>query len=379
MRREEPLAPMTEPNARSSTLYSPWEKFADTLTGATRHELSVVFREMSELIGAGVRISDAFAVLIPGVQVPQITMALLQAEALVNHGERLSRSFAASPEVFPEIVVQMMGVAETSGKLPEVLEKLAAYFERQYMLYLKLRSALTYPLFIFGLCMAIVIIAPGFMLKGIFTMLEDMGAEIPMSTRALMLLSSLIRNPFAWFAGAGAGYIALRFYSQRMSHRENRLKRDAWLLRLPVIGPCLQHVALQQFATMLGLMYGSGVSIMRALEMAGRSVNNVAFEDAAMRTATQLSLGISLPRALAKTKLFPRAHLHFIEVGVEVGDLADMLTQCAWLSELQINDSIDTALAALEPGVLAFMGIVVGFIALATIGPLLEAMQRMAL
>lgn len=355
------------------------DRTRDLFSGSTRYEMAVLFRSLAELIESGVLISNAVAVIRPSLESVPMKLALHQVEMSVSRGLTPSQAFSLCPDVFPEIVVRMSEVGERSGSFPEMLRRLAEYFEQQVSIFLKVRSALTYPLLVLVLCGAIVILLPGFLLDGVFRMLRDLDAEIPMSTRALMTLSDLVRDPFAWLVGAGAVVAAALVYRRRMRNREIRRKRDAWLLRLRGVGPCLRHIALLRFTAALEVMMSTGTPILVALTVAGKAAQNLVFEDAAEQVGQALKAGIPLHVSLGRTHIMPRIHTQLVAMGEESGSMTEMLKQCAWLSELEIEQRIGAALAALEPAVMMFMGAVVGFICLATLSPMLQALQKMAL
>lgn len=344
-----------------------------------RDETALVFRQLAVLLESGVNISTAIALLAKDVSHPMLSTALLMTEAAIYRGQYFSKALAQHAEVFSPMLLRLVVVGEATGKLPLVLQRIADHLEQQRRLFLEIRSSLAYPLFVCALCLVLVVVVPVFLLDGVFQMLTDLHAEIPLVTRIIMLASQATRSPLCWLGAVlvccGAVHVCLKVLDDY--HRRKAF--DAWLLRMRGLGPIFHNLALAQFARSLALMYENGLPILKALREAARTTGHLAVEAAADAVARRVEAGVPLHRAFADHDLFPSWMVRLVAAGDDYGETVPMLERCACMAEEEAEQRIRIAMAALEPAVLLAMGLAVSVIVLATMTPLLRAMERLAL
>lgn len=345
--------------------------------GPDLHEQAIVFRELSVMLRAGVPIVRALGLVKGSVHNPALRRGLEGALQAVHSGMPLSHGMSLHTGAFSPIALELVRVGEGTGNLDTVLDRVAGWFEARLAAQQKLKAALTYPLMVAALSLAVLVVVPAFLMDGVFAMLADLKVEVPLATRLLMAFSAAVRSPVTWVATALALGAGLWGWSVAMRSRARRLQRDRCLLRLKGVGPCLRLAAVTSFAASLEVAMESGVPLVRALRMAARGTGNLALEEAVEEALRHVQQGVPLAQALGP--FFPPAMLRMLAAGEESGSVVNMLTRYRKMAEADLEAALEVAVAALEPAVLLTMGLVVGFMALSMMAPLLKAMEAMAL
>lgn len=346
--------------------------------GASSRELAVFFRSLSVMLASGVPLAHSLELLAVGTDLA-LAESLLQASSLLRQGSRLSEALGRRPNVFKPVMVTLIEAGENSGRLDLMLSRLADFQERRAKLEMMVKSALTYPLIVFGISLAILVILPLFLADGLFAMMREMHGQLPLATRVLMAISDLARNPLAWMGGVATAVALGAWWRKAMADEAWRLERDRRLLRLPAIGPLLQKVCTALFAVTLETTYAAGIPVLRALDMAARSTGNAAFEKSLQDIIPAVEHGVPLHRALRGIGLLPRLAIDFVKVGEESGTLPTMLSQIGRLAEEEVEHRLQGLVAALEPIMLWVMGCVVGLVCLAILQPFLSMVESLAL
>jgi len=291
----------------------------------------------------------------------------------VQAGASLSEALAKQTPVFSEFFVNMVKAGESSGRLDEILDRLAGYMEKADMLRNKVRASLFYPALVCILAFSIttflvVVVVPKF--QGIFT---SLGGTLPMPTQILLAASALLRKYFLLMVAAGiAMLVAFRAF---LTTPVGQLWFDRLKLQLPLIGPLLQKVAIARFTRTLATLSKSGVPILTSLEIVAKTAGNRLIEHAALAARSSIREGANIADPLAKSRVFPPMVTRMISVGEKTGELERMLSK---ISEFYENE-VDTAVAALtsliEPIIIAVLGLIIGSIVIALFLPIFKISQ----
>ncbi len=375
------MPPKPQPKAPQPPAWRQWLEAARTTSSGSGRalELAVFLRELAVMLKAGIVVTRALEAIGKGLHDARLAEAVAGLVDSVNKGTSLGQAMKLYQDVFPAALVSIVGVGETSGRLSEVLARLATWQEQQVTLMLKVRSAMTYPAFMFALMLVLIMVMPGLLLQGIFSMLQDLHAQVPFPTRVLMGFSAATRQPLFWLvlaAAAGGLVVAARVLLREERHR---LTRDRWLLRVPGMGPAFHSLAVASFSESLETMYSSGLSIVPALVEAGQASGNLVLRDAARQASEALKAGRTIDQAFRLTGFFTPTYVNLMQTGSEQGDLSTMLKYCARMAREDLDRRIEIALAAMEPLMLWVMGCVAGGIAVAALSPLLQVIQSLGL
>ncbi len=338
--------------------------------GVNIDDLVVFSRQLATMVDAGLPIVQALDILSEQIEKKHFKTIVSQVKKDVESGSSLSEAMAKHPRVFSELFVNMVGAGEASGMLDEILDRLASYLEATSKLIKKVRSALVYPVVI--MVMAIVItlfllikVVPTF--EGIF---EGFGGALPLPTLILLKVSDTLRRFFPIVFGIVTviGFIFFRYIKTPVG----RLQFDTFMLKIPVFGKVLQKVAVSRFSRTLSTLTKSGVSILTALEIVGKTSGNKVVEVAVNKTRDSIKEGESIATPLAKAKVFPPMVVRMISVGEETGSLEEMLTKIADFYDADVTTTVDGLTSLIEPLVMIFLGLIIGSIVVALYMPIFK-------
>ena len=339
--------------------------------------LAVFLRSFSMMSLAGVNMHNTLTLLGYQSEDEPVRLASMEMAQEIAKGHRLSKAMSLHPNVFTKFQLSLIQVAERTGNLDEILLKLADYEEKSSNTARKVKAALTYPAFIFLICLIMLVFAPPFIFSGIFPMLKSMGGTLPWITRVVIALSELVRNPFFVMALAGLAYAFGRFAIDRFTHPQKRLETYRRLLKIPVLGILLRTVAVSRFCRSLSVQLSAGGDIMEALALAGQSSQNPILQEATPKAIATLRAGKPLSRCLKESEFFPDMVIHLLRVGEETGEVAEMLRICANWYDDEVDSKIETFASCIEPLVMLVMGACVGVVVIALLLPMMKLVSAM--
>jgi type IV pilus assembly protein PilC len=272
-------------------------------------------------------------------------------------------------KVYPEIMISMIEAGEASGRLDSVINKVAETLEKDVKLRNKIRSSMMYPIILAVLCVVVVLILvmkvlPVFM--GMFT--ADM--TLPLPTRMVLAFSDILTGYWYIVLFTVAGVVlAIRLY---ISTEDGKKNWHALLLRLPVIGNTIVKISAVRFSRTLGTLLSSGMTLIQSLEIVIQVVGNRIIMEGLSITKEDIRKGMPLSQSLRKANVLPPMVYSMIGIGEESGSLEDMLNKTSEYYDDEVENAIQKMVTLLEPVLIVFMGIVVGFIIISIMLPMLE-------
>jgi general secretion pathway protein F len=267
----------------------------------------------------------------------------------------------------------MVAAGEASGALEIILDKLADFLEDQEEVRSRVITSLAYPLLMVLVGTGVMMFLLAFVVPKIIVMFEQNKAALPLITVILIKASELVRS--GWWALLLLSGIALYGYRKAVRHEPFRFKRDALLLKVPLVGALLRRLILARFAKVLGLLLESGVPIIRALEITGEVVVNRKYREFFRTAREELVEGGSLSASLRTSPLFPPLLVHMVSVGERGGKLEPMLLKAGAAYEKEFSASVTRFMALLEPLLVLAMGLAVGIVVLAVLLPIFQMNQ----
>ncbi len=335
---------------------------------AKLEQVVILSRELAIMMETGVPIVEALEALEQYAEDKMIRAALGRAHTELSQGKTISQAMATQPHVFPTVYVSMIRTAETGGSLDETLNQAAEYLESSLEMRRKVSGAMTYPAVLMVVALGVLIFMMTYLLPRFGPLFAHMGAEIPASTRMLLAASAFLQKNW-WTIPLTLGGSAWTFRTfARTPFGRNLLTR--LLHRTPVIGDVVKKVALSRILRALGTLSGAGVSLLLALEMAGQTAQDVLFEAALAQVRQDVEHGVSISEAIVKTGAFPSIVCQMMAVGEKSGRLSDVLLRVAKFFERDVDARLKTLSAVIEPFMIVFLGLVIGFIAISVIGPI---------
>lgn len=341
--------------------------------GVTLPELSLMTRRLSTLLGSSVPVFEAISTLHEQEGPGELKEVLARLRARLAEGANLARSLAEEPAVFSESYVSMVAAGEASGALETILDRLADFLEDQEAVRSRVTTALAYPSLMVVVGIGVMLFLLAFVIPKIVVIFEQNKAALPLITVLLIKTSTLLRSGWWALLILGGGLVYLY---RRLIRRETfRFKRDALLLKLPLVGPLAVKLILSRFSRILGLLLSSGVPVIRALEITGEVVVNRRYRTALTGARLELAEGGSLSASLRDETLFPPLLVHMVAVGERGGTLEAMLSKAGAAFEKEFVAAVARVMSLLEPLLVLAMGLVVGTMVIAVLLPIFQLNQ----
>jgi general secretion pathway protein F len=336
-------------------------------------ELSLFTRRLATLTTASVPLHEALAALHQQERHPELQAVLGRVKTRLAEGSPLARALAEEPQVFKENFVAMVAAGEAGGALDKVLLRLADFLERQELLRRTVSSAMAYPLLMALVGSAVMLFLLTFVIPKITGIFVDSKATLPFLTIAMLAISTALRKAWWLLLLLSAGTVWLY---RRLSLRPAFLEaRDRWLVRLPLFGQLLQTLMLARFSGILGLLLGSGVPLLKSLEISSEAVVNRAYRSVIAEARNAVAEGGTLSGTLSNSALFPPILTHLIAVGERSGTLVESLETAAQSFEREFESSSTRLVSLLEPIMILVMGLVVGLVVVAVLLPIFQLNQ----
>jgi type IV pilus assembly protein PilC len=333
-------------------------------------DLAVFSRQFATMIDAGLTMIRALNIMADQSENPELRRILRNVKQDVEAGLSLSASFAKSPEVFPPLMINMTKAGEAGGFLDGAMRQIADNFEAEVKLRGKIKAALTYPVVVFVLAILMCTAMLIFVVPVFSNMFENLGGELPLPTKILVMLSGAMKYIVPLAVVFGIGFtIWWRKYG-----RTERVRNvvDPLKLRLPVFGTLFQKLALTRFSRNLGTLLSSGVPILQSLDIVSETTGSIVISRALKEVQESVRRGESVAGPLAQHDVFPQMVVQMIASGEEAGAIDQMLNKIAEFYDEEVEAMTESLTALIEPLMIAFLGGVVGSMIVALYMPIFK-------
>lgn len=338
-------------------------------------EITLFSRQFATLIEAGIPISRSLYILTQNTRNKQFAKILNNIRTQIEQGTSLSVALSKYDKIFPPIYIDMVASGEVSGALHEVLDRLASYMENEKSIKSKVKSAFIYPTIVLVVAIAVVFLMLIYVIPKFIPIFEDMGEQLPLPTRMLLNLSEFMQTSW-WMLIVGflVMLIAIGIYRQTPMGRK---QTDILKLKIPIIGDVISKSAIARFCRTLETLQRSGVPLIQSLGIVGKTSGNYVIQRAVENSITSLENGEGISAPLAESGAFPVLVTQMISIGEETGELEQILTKIADFYEEEVGIAVATMTSLIEPIITVFLGVLIGFIAVAIIMPMYEMMGNL--
>lgn len=367
-----------EGEARQAEAPKPRAGLLASIVQANREQRAKVTRKVSlpfltglkELLACGIQAGDALQLMSTRLNDPPQKRLATRLWDDVRQGRSLSEAFSKQSEVFDESTVSLVEAGEATGNLNNVLGRVVANLEETKGIKGKLVSALAYPTFLIVVAFGLVLLFLFFLLPKIEGLLASLGSNLPLSTRLLIGFADWALA-YGWLvallaAGGVAGLISWR------KTRKGRMSFDAATLRAPILGGFLRDLQILRFTQVLALLLENGITMVQSLAMAERSVSNKAMRERFSDARAKVTEGVSLSAAFRSMGYFDGMSLDIFTVGENTGNIVPGLKQMARQYGERIDRAIKAFLGVMSVGVLLFVFVFVGLVALGIISAVFQ-------
>lgn len=340
----------------------------DWFQHVSNKEVVILSRQLATLFEAQVSALRIFRLLASEAENPALREVLTGVADSLQGGSSLSRALANYPDVFSTFYVSMVKSGEEAGTLEETFNYLADYLDRMYQVVTKGKNALIYPAFVISVFIVVMGLMLTLVIPKISEILLSSGQEVPIYTKIVIGVSSVLTNNIGLIAlvlAVGGG--ALWQFSRTDAGRRTI---DEFKISLPVIGDLYQKLFLTRICDNLSTMLTSGISMVQALEVTAEVVDNSVYREILDNTIADVKGGKSLADSLAQYPEIPGVLSQMSKVGEETGNLGDILKTLATYYNREVNQSVDNIINLIEPAMIVLLGLGVGVLLAAVLIPI---------
>ncbi len=329
--------------------------------GRVKLNALVVFsRQFATMVNAGINILKCLDILEAQTKDPVLKPVIGELRKDVVSGSSLTDALTRHPRVFSKLFISMVRAAEVGGILDLILDRLATFLEKEQELIGRIKGAMVYPVCVLVFAILMVIAMFMFVLPTFKQIFAESGAELPLITKMLFLISDVVRA--VWFLLPTvpiATVFGVRWY---YGTEQGRWNIDKLKLRIPVIGELVQKMAISRFSRTLGTLVNSGVPVLRALEIVAETAGNAVIAKAVDDARASVREGQRISAPLEASGIFPLMVTQMIDIGEETGRMSEMLVKVASFYDQEVEVAVKALTSLIEPLLIIVLGAVVGFI-----------------
>ncbi|MFO7761523.1 MAG: type II secretion system F family protein [Desulfobia sp.] len=336
----------------------------------TGRDVVIFTRQLSTMLDAGLPLVQSLEILSGQQDNKTFKNILIEIQKDVEVGMTFADAMKKHPKVFDNLFCNMIEAGEIGGILDVILRRLAAFLEKSMALKKKIKGAMTYPVICLSIALVITAVILIFVVPVFAKMFQDFGSALPVPTQIVMNASEFAKSNFLIIVGI----LGILIFAIKKIYSTARGQEyiDRFLLRLPVFGPLIRRVAVAKFSRTLGTMVQSGVPILEALGVVGRTSGNKVIEKAIYRVSGSISEGRSIAEPLEETGVFPGMVVQMINVGESTGALDAMLSKIADFYDEEVDQAVDNMTAMIEPFMMIFLGGLIGGLVIAMYLPIFK-------
>lgn len=333
-------------------------------------DISAFTRQLSNLVRSGFPLATALFTLTQQAQNFGVKKLIADLNERIQKGSTFSDALTVYPAIFSSFYINMVKIGETSGRLDDTLERLADFKEKEDDLLSQVKSALTYPAFLLTVGIITIFILLAFFIPRLVNMFSDFGQALPLPTQ-IVIQTGRFMSKFWWlFIIAAIAFVVLAKSYYKLE--KNKLVLDGILLKIPLVRSIIQKIEIARFSYALGVLLKNGVPVLEALGVVSLSVNNRSFRKKISSFQEKIRKGQSLSSCLQSDKIFPPILTNMVAVGEESGELTEMLFKIGATFETEVNRTVKTIVALIEPMLILFIGGIVVLIVLSILLPIFQ-------
>lgn len=335
---------------------------------STLSDLIFFTRQLASMLTAGLTLMQAMRILKTQIEKPEMADTVSAIIVDIEDGKPFSSSLAKFPHIFSPIYVSLIQAAETAGLLDKVLIRLADNLEKQAHLRSTIQGALIYPaIVLIGMVGAVVVmmvvVVP--QLAGLY---KSLNVSLPLSTRIIIWLSDV--TVLFWPFIVSFWLLFFPLLHRWRKTKAGQLVLDNLLLRFPIFGKLTKQFILTELTRTFGLLVGSGVLVVEALEKAGMAASNIYYKQAMEMVAQRVEKGVSVGDAMSASALFPPIVPEMVKIGESTGKLDEQLLRVSEYFEREVDQTVKNLTTIIDPLLIIILGVGVGFLLISIITPI---------
>ncbi len=343
------------------------------------HEIVVFTKKLETMIRAGLPILETIAMIQEQTEDQGLKWVIGKIHQDVESGTPLSDAFAKHSQVFNNVYINLLRAGESSGKVDLFLKKLVIGMEKDEKIRSSIKGALIYPIVLLVVAMAVIVLMMVYVVPVFQEMFAGVEGGLPKITQVVVDISEFLRDPF------GGGLLAIILFGifslvSILVKKSYKLRKfwHKFILKLPLFGELIRKSALAKIAMIQGNLTSAGVPVIEALDISGSSIDNIVIKEAMMDIKRGVFSGEPLSKLFENKKtIFPMTFTAMVSVGERTGNMEEMFESIASYYEEEMDITVERLTAMLEPIMIVFMGLTVGFILVAMYTPMFQMGQTL--
>jgi type IV pilus assembly protein PilC len=325
-------------------------------------------RQLSIMLTAGLTLIDCFDIMKKQIAKVSLNKVISDIDKEIRGGKSFSYALGKYPRLFSNLYISLVKSGEASGKLSEILLKLADNLEKQREFQGKIKGALIYPVIVVAGMAGVIFVMITFVMPKLLNLYKDFGVELPVTTKMLIIVSNFTAKFWPLIIiGVFGTILAIRGY---LRTKPGKYLYDRLLLKIPIISNVIQKSTLVDSTRTLSILIGSGVSILDALNIIIDTCGNLIYRDAFSSIYHQVEKGVSIGSAMTNEGIFPPILVQMTTVGEQTGHLDETLMRISTYFEMESEMAVKAMTTMIEPAILVFLGVGVGFLVLSVLTPI---------
>jgi general secretion pathway protein F len=359
--------------AETANAASTGESIAKVFQNPRRAEITAVTRQLATLLSAGIPLVESLNALIQQVESKDVEKAIRTVREDVQSGISFADALSKHSIYFSELYVNMVRAGEASGALEDILKRLAAFMYAQNKMKNRVMAALTYPMIMCFAGTGVIVFLLTYVVPKITKVITKRGGPLPAPTALLITIQNILVN--YWWIIAIALSTAFVCYQAMVSTEKGALWRDTWKLKIPVFGELFRKQSVSRFATTFSTLLRSGIQATECLKILQNIVDNKLLSKVLGTVRERIIEGTDISTPLKKSGVFPPVVGYMIAVGEQSGQLEDILEKISESYDEEVEITTAKVTSLIEPLIIIFMAVIVGFIVLAVVLPLVSGFK----
>ncbi|MCX6732919.1 MAG: type II secretion system F family protein [Candidatus Roizmanbacteria bacterium] len=351
--------------SQNKPIFSQFNAIFDKVTFSDIVEFT---RQLAIMLNAGLTLVDCFAILEKQMTKDGMIQIIQNIQKEVLTGNPFSKALQKYPQHFSNLYIALVKSGEASGKMSDILLKLADNLEKEREFQGKVKGALTYPVVVFVAMGAIMFLMITFVIPKLLNLYKDFNIDLPISTKILMFVSGFLAQ--FWPLVLIGGFFISGAINRYIKTPQGKLLLDTILLKMPIFGKIVSISSLVDSTRTLSILIGAGVSILDTLMIIVETTGNAVYRNAFAHIVKEVERGVSLGNAFNNEDIFPPILVQMVSVGEQTGNLDDTMMRISHYFDLESELAIKTVTTLIEPLILVILGLGVGFLVVSVITPI---------
>ena len=352
-------------------------RFFSLLTRAVRvRDMIQMFVHLEQLQRAGVPLLDGLADVRDTTETPRLRDVMTEVHRDISEGSSLSQAMQSHPTVFPQIFAALVAAGEETGNLTNAFGQMIRHLKWTDAMNTKVKKATRYPKILIVVVVGVIWLMMGYVVPQVVSFLANIGQELPGITLALIATSGFFNEYMLHLVVVIIGIYAFirigRAVSQSFEYQTDKLA-----LNMPVAGPLIRKIVLSRFCQTFGVLFNSGLEILKCLEAARMTAGNTVLEESLAHIRDKVQQGSPLSEAMNNSGEFPSLVIRMVKIGEDSGNLTEVLQQVSDFYDRDVNEAVDAMIQMIEPALTVILGGIILWIAAAVFGPIYNSLGQM--